>query len=57
MKVKQLLSKSISKKHFAFLFGRQIHEVIGVAQEGLISINTKKLSTLVVKLDLSKAYD
>jgi hypothetical protein len=37
--------------------GQQIHEVIGVAQEGMHSIKTKKLKGEVLKIDLSKAYD
>jgi hypothetical protein len=39
------------------LEGRQIHEVIGSAQEGLHTIKTKNMHGMVVKLDLSKAYD
>jgi hypothetical protein len=52
-----LLSKSISNEQFGFLLGKQIHEAIGVVQEGLHTIKTKKLSSMVIKLDLSKAYD
>ena len=37
--------------------GRQIHEAIGVAQEGLHNIKSKKLKGAVLKIDLSKAYD
>ena len=40
-----------------FLEGRQIHEAIGVAQERLHSIKSKKLKEEVLKIDLSKAYD
>eukprot|EP01018_Ginkgo_biloba_P004985 Gb_28741 [translate_table: standard] len=57
MRIKKVLSFSISKEQFSFLQGRQIHEAIGVAQEGLHTIKTKRLKALVVKLDLSKAYD
>jgi hypothetical protein len=39
------------------LEGRQIHEAIGVAQEGLHSIKTRKEKGVVLKIDLSKAYD
>jgi hypothetical protein len=39
------------------LEGRQIHEAIGIAQEGLHSIKIKKQKSMVVKVDLSKAYD
>jgi hypothetical protein len=52
-----ILSYSISKKQFRFLEGRQIHEAIGVAQEGLHSIKTRSLKGAVVKIDLWKAYD
>ena len=45
------------KEQFGFLEGRQIHEAIGVAQEGLHSIKTKHLQGVVLKIDLSKAYD
>jgi hypothetical protein len=52
-----VLSKRISQEQFGFLEGRQIHEAIGVAQETLHSIKTKKLKGAVIKIDLSKAYD
>jgi hypothetical protein len=55
--VKKILSKSIYKDDFCFLFGKQIHETIRVAQVGQHSIKTKKLSAVVVKLGLSKDYD
>jgi len=45
------------KEQFGFLEGRQIHEAIGVAQEGLNSIKSKQLRGAVLKIDLSKAYD
>jgi hypothetical protein len=41
-RLKSLLSKSISQEQFGFLEGRQIHEAIGVAQETLHSMKTKK---------------
>jgi hypothetical protein len=56
-RINPFLSTSISKEQFGFLDGRQIHEAIGVAQEGLHSMKTKKLKGVVVKIDLSKAYD
>ena len=52
-----MLSAHISKEQFGFLEGRQIHEAIGVAQEGLHNIKTKKIKGVVLKIDLSKAYD
>eukprot|EP00253_Pinus_taeda_P008825 PITA_08825 len=52
-----ILSRNISMEQFAFLEGRQIHEAIGVAQEVLHSIKQKKKKGVVLKIDLSKAYD
>jgi len=56
-RLKGVLSAHISKEQFGFLEGRQIHEAIGVAQDGLHSIKTKKLKGVVLKIDLSKDYD
>lgn len=42
---------------FGFLEGRQIHEAIGVDQEGLHSIKMRHRKGAVIKIDLSKAYD
>jgi hypothetical protein len=55
--LKPLLSKSISKEQFVFLERRQIHEAIGVAQEGLHSLKTKKSKGAILKIDLSKDFD
>lgn len=52
-----MLSAHISQEQFGFLEGRQIHEPIGVAQEGLHSIKTKTIKGVILKIDLSKAYD
>lgn len=54
MRVKNLLSDSINKEKFSFLSRMQ---TIGVAHEELHYINTNKLLAMVVKMDLSKAYD
>jgi hypothetical protein len=54
---KKILSKNISEQQFVFLEGRQIHEAIGIAQEGLHSMKTRNLKGAVLKIDLSKAYD
>ena len=56
-RLKGILSQHISSEQFGFLEGRQIHEAVGVAQEGLHSIKTKKLKETVLKIDLSKTYD
>lgn len=42
-RLNDFLSAHISKEHFGFLEGRQIHEAIGVAQEGLHSIKLKHM--------------
>jgi len=56
-RLKSILSGNISDEQFGFLEGRQIHEAIGVAQEGLHSLKTKNLRGAVMKIDLAKAYD
>jgi len=56
-RLKRTLSDNISAEQFGFLEGRQIHEAIGVAQEGLHSLKTKKQKGAILKIDLSKAYD
>jgi hypothetical protein len=56
-RVKRILSDKISSEQFGFLEGRQIHEVVGVAQEALHNIKSRKLKGAVLKIDLSKAYD
>ena len=56
-RLKDLLSEHISGEQFGFLKGRQIHESIGVAQEGLHSMKTRKIKGAILKIDLSKAYD
>lgn len=56
-RLKEVLSKNISMEQFGFLQGRQIHEAIGVAQEALHNLKSKNISGVVLKLDLSKAYD
>jgi len=56
-RIKGILSSNISMEQFGFLKGRQIHEAIGVAQEGLHSMKKMKVKGAVLKIDLSKAYD
>jgi hypothetical protein len=55
--MKEILSKHISCEQFSFLEGRQIHEGINVAHEVLHGIKLRKLKGVVVKIDLSKAFD
>eukprot|EP00253_Pinus_taeda_P029408 PITA_29408 len=57
LRIAPILSRNISMEQFGFLDGRQIHEAIGVAQEVTHSIKTKKKKGVVLKIDLSKAYD
>jgi len=57
VRLDKLLSTIISLEKFGFLEERKIHDVVGVAQEGIHSIKIKKLSATVPKLDISKAYD
>eukprot|EP00253_Pinus_taeda_P017522 PITA_17522 len=57
VRLKPFLSKNISLEKFGFLDGRQIHEAVGVAQEMLHSLKFGKKKGVVVKIDLSKAYD
>jgi hypothetical protein len=40
-----------------FLHKRKIHDALVLAQEAMHSIKSKKLSIIIMKLDLSKAYD
>lgn len=57
IKLGPILSKKNLKEQFGFLEGRQIHEAIEVAHEGLHSISMQKLKWIVAKIDLLKAYD
>eukprot|EP00253_Pinus_taeda_P036198 PITA_36198 len=52
-----ILSRNISMEQFGFLEGRQIHEAIGVAQEVIHSVKQKRKKGVILKIDLSKAYD
>eukprot|EP00253_Pinus_taeda_P006554 PITA_06554 len=56
-RLKPILSRHISPEQFAFLSHRQIHEAIATAQELLHSIHIKKQKGLILKVDLSKAFD
>lgn len=55
--LKVYLSWIISYEQFGFLEGRQIHEAISVAQEGLQSMKMRNQKGHVIKIDLSNAYD
>ena len=56
MSVKSLILDAISHEEFVF-YEANIYEVIWVASESLHSIKTKQMYVMVVKNDLSKAYD
>jgi hypothetical protein len=56
-RVKVVLSNRILSEQFGFLEGHQIHEAIGVAQEGIHSLKSRKMKGVVLKIDLSKSYD
>jgi hypothetical protein len=56
-RIKPILSRSLSTEQLGFLKGRQIQDAIGTTHECLHSINKNKLKSLVLKLDLRKAYD
>ena len=57
VRLKSILSEHISAEQFGFLEGRQIHEAVGVAQEGLHSLKARRMKGAILKIDLSKAYD
>jgi hypothetical protein len=56
-RVRIIFSERISGEQFGFLGGRQIDEAIGVSQEGLQNMKTRKLKGAMLKIDLSKVYD
>jgi hypothetical protein len=56
-RLKDVISKHVSPEQFGFLESRQIHEVVGVAQDGPHSVKTKNLRVMIAKVDLSKAFD
>jgi hypothetical protein len=49
----KVITKVIARRVKELLAGRQIHEAIGVVEDGLHSIKTKNLKVLVIKIDLS----
>ena len=57
VRLKPSLDKHISREQFGFLKNRQIVEPIGITQEALHSLKSKKSRALVLKLDLVKAFD
>ena len=55
--LKRILPSLISPKQLGFMEGRQIVDGIILVHEILHSIKCKKLSGMLVKLDIAKAYD
>ena len=55
--LKPKVSKTISKEQSGFLGNRKILYAIGPTQECIHSVKTKNISSIVMKLDLAKAYD
>jgi len=56
-RLKPILSMHIVPEQFVFLKDRQIHEAIGTAQEVLHSLHSRKDKGMIMKVDLSKAFD
>eukprot|EP00253_Pinus_taeda_P012058 PITA_12058 len=56
-RLRPILSRSIAPQQFSFLKSRQVHEAIGLSQEVIHSIWSKHLKAILLKIDLSKAFD
>eukprot|EP00253_Pinus_taeda_P007421 PITA_07421 len=56
-RLKPLLPSIISPEQMGFVEGRQILDGLVVTQEMIHSLNQKKQRGMMIKLDLSKAYD
>eukprot|EP00253_Pinus_taeda_P013830 PITA_13830 len=56
-RLKPLLDKLISAEQTGFVEGRQILDGLVVTQEVIDSLKVKKKKGMMIKLDLSKAYD
>lgn len=50
-------SVHITKEQHGFLSGRNILEVMAIAQEALHSMQTKNIGVAILKIDLKKSYD
>jgi hypothetical protein len=55
VRIKDFLSKGITKEQFGFLENKQINEAIGIAQEALHSIKTKKSKAIDLKTRSDKS--
>lgn len=56
-RLKPFLANCITSEQFGFLHHRLIHDVVGLAQEGIHTIKTKDIPVILLKLGLVKAYD
>jgi hypothetical protein len=56
-RLKKTLSRVILDEKFGFLFNRNIHDAVGTTPEGFHSIKGGKQVAVIMKIDLSKAYD
>jgi len=56
-RIKPYLARFITKEQFGFIPNRQIHDAVGLAQEGIHTIKVKKIKACLLRLDLIKAYD
>jgi hypothetical protein len=55
--MKDKLATSISYEQFGFLKDRLIFDSVGIVQECLHTAKTKKVNSIILKLDLKKAYE
>jgi hypothetical protein len=56
-RLKGKLASSISAEQFGFLKDKLIFYAVRLAQECMRSIKTRKMKSLILKLDLRKAFD
>jgi hypothetical protein len=56
-RIKPFLCEIIGEEQFGLLQNRQIHDTVATAQEVLHWVKQKNLKFIILKLDLSKAYD
>lgn len=56
-RLKPYLAMGISDEQFGFLKNRQLLDSVGLAHEGVHSIHLKHSPSLILKVDLVKAYD
>lgn len=55
--LKAFLREFVSPEQFDFLLNRQILDVVGIIKEALHTINSKRTSVAILKLDLEKEYN